>query len=405
MKLLHTADWHLGKRLDRFSRLPEQRAVLEEICTIAEEEQVDAVLIAGDLFDSYNPPGEAERLFYRTLKRLSADGQRAVIAIAGNHDSPERIEAPHPLAQECGIILAGAPNCHISPFALETGLAVLRSEPGFVELRLPRDSAPLRLLLTPYANEVRLRTFLGDEDTEEELRRLLQRRWQALADAHCDGAGVNVLLTHLFFIRKGETPVEEPEDEKPILHVGGAQAIYTENVPRQMQYVALGHLHGRRIVTEDPCPMIYSSSPLAYSMSEAGQQKQVIIVEVEPGQPAVWREVPLTAGRPLMRKRCEGVPEAVEWLKAHPHAWVELTLVTDTFLTAEERRALAEAHDGVVAIIPEVRDPDLQDSAGGHSIRLDMSMEELFRAYFRHRHGQEPGEDILDLFREILAEN
>ena len=93
MKFLHTADWHLGKKLNGHSRHPEQVEVLDEICRIAEEKAVDLILVAGDLFDNSNPSIESTELFYKTLRRLSADGSRAVIAIAGNHDSPERIAA------------------------------------------------------------------------------------------------------------------------------------------------------------------------------------------------------------------------------------------------------------------------------------------------------------------------
>ena len=99
MKILHTADWHLGKRLERFERLPEQEVVLEEICEIADRENVDVVLVAGDLYDSFNPTIEATELFYKILRRLTQDGKRPVVAIAGKHDSPTRIEAPNPLAR------------------------------------------------------------------------------------------------------------------------------------------------------------------------------------------------------------------------------------------------------------------------------------------------------------------
>ena len=104
MKILHTADWHLGKRLDNYSRIEEQIEVMNEICEIADEQNIDLVLVAGDLFDTFNPSVEAVELFYKTLKRLANNGQRPVIAIAGNHDSPDRIDAPDPLARECGII-------------------------------------------------------------------------------------------------------------------------------------------------------------------------------------------------------------------------------------------------------------------------------------------------------------
>ena len=107
MKILHTADWHLGKKLDGFSRLEEQILVMNEIVEIADEQQVDLVLIAGDLFDNFNPSVEAVELFYKTLKRLSNNGKRPVVAISGNHNSPSLIDAPDPIARECGIILIG----------------------------------------------------------------------------------------------------------------------------------------------------------------------------------------------------------------------------------------------------------------------------------------------------------
>ena len=210
-------------------------------------------------------PTEAVELLYKTLKGLTNDGRRPVIAIAGNHDSPDRIESPDPLARECGIIFTGYPHSIVPPFALDSGLKVLRSDEGFVELALPGHDAPLRLLLTPYANEYRLRTYLGHEDSEGEMRALLQERWQQLADRYCDDNGVNLLMAHLFMVQKGDTLPEEPEDEKPILHVGGAQAVYTENIPGQVQYAALGHLHRMQRVGSATCPVYYSGSPLSYS--------------------------------------------------------------------------------------------------------------------------------------------
>ncbi|SEU13316.1 Exodeoxyribonuclease I subunit D, partial [Draconibacterium orientale] len=180
MKILHTSDWHLGKKLDDFSRMEEQQAVLQEICEIADHEQADAVLVAGDLFDTFNPPTEAVDLLYKTLKRLTQNGRRPVIAIAGNHDSPDRIEAPDPLARECGIIFAGYPNSRIASFELESGMKVLNSEDGFLEVQLPETPVPLRILLTPYANEYRLKTCLEVENSEDELRAVLQKKWEAL---------------------------------------------------------------------------------------------------------------------------------------------------------------------------------------------------------------------------------
>jgi len=405
MKLLHTSDWHLGKRLEDFARIEEQWTVLQEICEIAECEQVDAVLVAGDLFDTFNPPTEAVDLFYKTLKRLSNNGYRPVIAIAGNHDSPDRIEAPDPLARECGIIFAGYPNSVAAPFELESGLKVVQSEEGFLELQIPGNKVPLRLLLTPYANEFRLKTYLGQENSEDELRTVLQEKWQEVATKYCDNNGVNFLVTHLFVVKKGEELPEEPADEKPILHVGGAQVIYTENIPAQVQYTALGHLHRMHRVDSAPCPVYYSGSPLSYSFAEANQKKYVLVVEAEAGSRAQVTEVELTKGKKLLRKRADGMDEALNWLSENQDCLVELTMVTDTFLTAPERKQLSAAHNGIVAIIPEVKNAIGLSSGSKKSIDLTKSMEELFADYFKHEKGQEPNEEVMKLLTEILAEN
>lgn len=404
MKFLHTSDWHLGKRLEDFSRLEEQQAVMNEICEIADRERVDAVLVAGDLFDTFNPPTEAVDLFYKTLKRLSSNGRRPVIAIAGNHDSPDRIEAPDPLARECGIIFAGYPNSVVPTFELEWSLKVLHSEEGFLELKLPGIDTPLRLLLTPYANEFRLKTYLGHENSEEELRTVLQEKWEELAEKYCDNKGVNLLVTHLFVVKKGDELPEEPAEEKPILHVGGAQVLYTENIPKQIQYTAIGHLHRMHRVDSAPCPVYYSGSPLSYSFSEANQKKYVLLVDVEPGKGATVQELELTKGKRLLRKRAEGMDEALLWLTENTNCLVELTMVTDTYLTAQERKQLSAAHNGIVTIIPEVKNASEFSGGNKKSIDLTKTMEELFTDYFRHEKGQDPNAEVMKLFTEILAE-
>ncbi len=405
MKILHTSDWHLGKRLDNFSRMEEQQAVLQEICEIAERENIDASLIAGDLFDSFNPPTEAIDLFYKTLKRLSRNGYNPVIAIAGNHDSPDRIEVPHPLARECGIIFAGYPNTVITPFELDCGLKIMQKDEGFLELQLPGRSEPLRIILTPYANEYRLRACFGQENSDEKLRIVLREKWQKLANCFCDQKGVNILVSHLFMVAKGDKLPEEPDDEKPILHVGGAQPVYTEDVPIQIQYAALGHLHRMHCVDNQPSPAYYSGSPLSYSFAEANQKKYVLIIEAEPGEQATVRKIELTRGKPLIRKRAEGIQEALSWLNEHPDALVELTLVTDSFLTAMEHRQLQSVHPGIVSIIPEVNNAENRFDSNCRQIDLSKSIEELFRDYFIHEKGQEPNDELMNLFTEILAEN
>lgn len=377
---------------------------MNEICDIADRERADIVLVSGDLFDTFNPPTEAVDLFYKTLKRLTNGGRRPVIAIAGNHDSPDRIEAPDPLARECGIIFVGYPNSIVPIFELESGLKVTHCEEGFIELMLPEKDFPVRVILTPYANEYRLKHFLGADDNDSELRNLLQNHWQNLADKFCDCKGINILVSHLFMIKKGGPVPEEPEDEKPILHVGGAQAIFTENIPAQIQYTALGHLHRMHKVDDLNSPVFYSGSPISYSFSEANQKKFVLLVDIEPGERAEVREVELSTVIPLLRKRVNGIEEALQWLSENQNALVELTLVTDTFITPLERRKLNTAHQGIITIIPEVINEDIKIKNRQKQIDMSRSMESLFSDYFTHEKGQEPNEDIINIFREILAE-
>ena len=362
------------------------------------------ILLAGDVFDAFNPPTEAVELYYKTLKALSREGSCPVIVIAGNHDSPERIEAPDPLARECGIIVTGYQHTQVKPFNLPNGLKVIRSAPGFIELQLPNFDYPLRLLLTPYANEYRLKRFLGKENSDQALRQLLSDHWQGLVDQYCDDRGVNVLMAHLFFANKKEQAFIEPEEEKPILHVGGAQVIFPNNIPKGIDYVALGHLHRRHKVSSTPCPIVYSGSPMAYSFSESGQQKSVTIIEAEPGKSIEYHKVPLLQGRQVLRKRFEKIETAKEWLMEHPNAIIELTLVSDTFLPAQTKQELYAINKDLF-IIPEIQQSETSLDPQ-RTVNLNQRMDQLFEDYFKFKHkGQEPNQGILDLFKEALGVN
>jgi len=403
MKILHTSDWHLGKYLDDFSRHNEQIEVLHEICEIANSVNVDAVIIAGDLFDTYNPPTESIELFYKTLKKLSNNGKRAIVAIAGNHDSPDRIETPDPLARECGIIFIGYPNTKVAEFELDSGLKVVKSEEGFIEIKLPNVAEMLRIIHTSYANEFRLKTFLGCNDKEEQLRKVLENKWKQIADKYCDNKGVNILLSHLFFIKENGIKPEEPENEKPILHVGGAQEIFSSNIPEQMQYVALGHLHRKQIVDNEPCPIIYSGSPLSYSFAETEQNKYVISVQINCGQKAIVKEIALTKGKKLLRHKAESIADAIEWLKNNKESLVELTIVSDTYLSAKDRKQLVNTHNGIINIIPEIKNKEILNYNNAQ-IDISKNIDELFKEYFIHEKGQEPNENIMNLLKEVLSE-
>ncbi|MCH7397618.1 exonuclease SbcCD subunit D [Belliella sp. DSM 107340] len=405
IKILHTADWHLGKRIQDFSRMEEQKLALEEIIQIADEQQVDLVLLAGDIFDSFNPSHEAVELLYKTLRKLSKNGERPIIAISGNHDSTQFVEAPDPLAREMGIFFYSRYDSIIPVGKLENGIEVLNSESGFVEIKLPQHSEPIRIILAPYANEVLLKTYLGEEDRENEMRNILANKWQTLADKYCDQNGINLFTGHFFFVKEGEKPEPEPESERPILHVGGAQALYTSNIPSEIQYAALGHLHRYHAVSKSPVPAVYSSSPLAYSFSEADQEKKVVIIQAEPNKDVDYEAITLKEGRPLFRKRFENLADTLFWLEENPYCFVEITFATEHAIDAATRKAIMKAHDGIVNLIPEILNPKGQESLSLKVEDLGKDMVSLFNMYYKSEKGQEPNTELIDIFKEVISQN
>jgi DNA repair protein SbcD/Mre11 len=409
MKILHTADWHIGKRLDRFSRLDEQRDVLAEIAEIADTEAVDLVLVAGDLYDTVNPGSESEELLYTALTALSRDGRRPVVAVAGNHDSPDRVNAPDVLARRHGILMTGYPVATTGPIEGSGGFSLRSVVPGLVEINWSDNRhPPVRIILTPYANEVRLRRALIPGETssgDDLLTAALKTHWEELTEEHMQGEGINLLLTHLFFAADPSSPPEEPESERPIGHVGGAPAMSPNIVPRQVQYVACGHLH-RPHTLAGAVPVRYAGSPLSYSFSEAEQDKGVTIIEIEGrgrlGDTPDIREVALRTGFPLRRHTAGSVDGALAWLQENQDCYVELTVDLPDYLSGSDRNLLHRTHPRIVTIIPRRKDEDIQvprrtiDPAG--------DIRELFAQYFARTHGTPPGEELRQLLEEVLGE-
>lgn len=405
IKILHTADWHLGKRLQDFSRLEEQKLVLDEIVEISDRENVDMILLAGDIYDTFNPPHDAVELLYKTLRKLSKNGTRPIIAISGNHDSTQFVEAADPLARELGIFFYGKYQSIIPVGKLDSGIEILQSESGFIELTLPKFNFPIRILLAPYANEGSLKTYLGVENRDSEFRNILGKKWQTLADKYCDQQGINLFLGHFFFIKEGEKPEAEPESERPILHVGGTQALFTNSIPKQIHYAALGHLHRYHAVSHDTIPVVYSSSPLAYSFSEADQQKQVVLIHASPKNPATYQPIELKEGRPLHRVRFDNLADTLQWLEKNPYTFVELTYVTESSIDANTRKAIMSAHDGIVNLIPQIQNQSKNQLTSLQAEDLQKDMTSLFQLFYKSEKGQEPNEELLNIFKEVIGQN
>ncbi len=402
MRILHTSDWHLGKKLSSFSRIEEQRVVLDEIIDKVKELKIDLVVISGDVYDTFHPSNESMELLYESLYRISENGKRCVLAIAGNHDSAEGIDVPEKLAKNSAIFFLGDPTRVIHPFINPSGIEITKSDYGFVEIYLPSCGESVRVLLTPYVNESRLKVFLGPNSEDLKTAQLLEKRWSSIAKKYCDEEGVNILMGHLFMVPEGEK-FTEPDDEKPIVHIGGLFPLSPEIIPDEIQFVALGHLHKPILYhNSKEIPIAYSGSILEYSFRESEQQKSLFFVEVFPSKKAEIKKINLSYGKKLVQHSAESFESAIEWLKNNQNCFVEITISTDKYLDSMKIDELQKVHPGIVSIIPLVT---TIEGIKYEKVDLLKDIKTLFQEYYQSKFGVEVGEDVQGIFLELLGDS
>lgn len=382
MKILHTSDWHIGKRLMDRERLPEQREALEELVRICEDEQADVVLVAGDVFDTFMPSAEAEEVFFHAVKRL-AGARRAVVLISGNHDDGVRLAASAPISAEEGVYLFGGSKRAL-PVGGTRGVRAVGAGENYLLLE---NEAGERLYVNalPYPNEARLK----EEKTEETYAEKVARWISCGAEAREEGVPY-VLLTHLF--AAGGAASESERD----IQLGGARIVPIDCFPADA-FTALGHLHKRQRLCDN---VYYSGSLLQYSFDEANIPKSVAILKTEGNKVVFEKEVPLTSGKKLVRLEAAGVEQALALLRRYENAFVELTLHLNAPLTAQETLSLREANEGLVSLI--VRTQTAVDAP--EIVRSALSSEELFVEYYKSVYGEPPSDELKEAFLELLGE-
>lgn len=378
MKILHTADWHLGKKAEGRDRLSEQKRALEAMVRLCEEEQVDFVAVAGDVFDTYTPSAEAEDLFYLALTELSAGGRRAVFVIAGNHDDPTRLAAARELCYRHNVFLIERPG------------QLLRQEQDF-PLRLV-DSAPgsalfakkeegLALGFLPYPSEERMGTPLEKERSYSEK----VKGW--FTPVHFKKGGFDLALSHLFLAGSMKAGTERE------IEAGGLKAAGVE-VFAAAHYAALGHIHRYQRVKN----AAYSGSLLKYAFDEQ-DPKGVILVEGN-GSGLIRTDFLPLPGRDFVRLEAGSLSEARELLSAHADAYTELTLSLSEPLTFPEVRALRGDFPDLLQLKIALPDRERQTVS-----RKDLNPERLFTAYYEREFRRPPQPELVRLFTEKLEKS
>jgi len=395
MRILHTSDWHLGKHLEGFSRLEEQRVFLKELCQICDEQNIDVVIVAGDVYDTSNPPAQAEKLYYEALKDISDSGKRPVFAIAGNHDNPDRIQAAWPLASEQAILLAGHPKMesYSGPFG---NFNIKGLSDNVFELEIRGEK--LRLGLLPYPSERRLNEVLSDSDDETLRQASYSERLGHIfesMDAQFSKEAFNIAVSHIFVMGGSTT-----ESERPI-QIGGTLVVDPKHLPKNADYIALGHLHRPQPVRKSEQPAYYAGAPLQYSRSEIGYTKSVSVIEKNGSGEIEITEIPLAMPKPIEVWRCKGIAEALEKCEKHKKrsVWVYLEVETDQVLSQSEIKALKELKPDLLSIMPIL---EKQDDIEGESKPEEKGFECLFTEYYEHIRGIKPGDQLQALLGSIL---
>lgn len=371
MKILHTADWHVGRTIRNRPRDDEHRAVLAEITQIAAEESVDLVVVAGDVFDHVAPSPQSEEIVYRALLDLSGVAEHVVV-VAGNHDHPARLRAVTPLL-ELGRI-------HLASTARKPGQGGQLSLPG------------IKIGLIPFVSK---KGIVGVEELlslhSDELRATYADRVVRIVTEICAGMDsdtVNLAVGHLMVA--GSAPDGSERQAHLFEYAVPAMAF-----PSHLNYVALGHLHRQQRVPY-PAPVYYSGSPIQLDFGEEEDRKGVLVVEVEQGLPAAVRPRELRSGRHL--KTLSGTLEQIAARRDE---------VGDAYLRIELlEKARVGLADDVRELYPNAVDirlaPTGSDKPPPTPSRIGRDPGELFREYLQSSGADDPA--LVALFDELHAE-
>lgn len=372
MRFIHTADWHLGRQFHNVSLIEDQRHVLRQLITLASDAEADAIVVAGDIFDRAVPSPDAVELLDECLSELVLQRRIPVIMIAGNHDSPRRLDFASGLLAKAGLHVSGRYSAAPRP------------------LVLPDRFGPVHFFSLPYAEPAVLRELSGDPEL---LGHAQAMRWLTTqAAASLPAGGRSVCVAHCFVAGGAESESERP------LSVGGAAAVSAECFSA-FSYAALGHLHRPQAIGER---LHYSGSLLKYSFSEIPHRKSVNLVELDvSGVPLVER-VPLAPLREL--RLLEGELAALLQGPSPGESRQDFLLVrlSDTGALLDPMGRLREIYPNVLHIERPALMRAAEDALQAH--RGTGGEAELFASFFEQATGSPLSQSQDEAFGEVLEE-
>lgn len=408
IRILHTADWHVGQTLRGFSREHEHRKVFDRLEEIVVERNVDALIIAGDVFDSQNPSGEAQQLFYNALVRLSrAQPRMTIVIVAGNHDAAGRLEAPRPLLEAFNIRVVGNVRRHDGRVEAARHLVPIAGASGAVAAHVLAVSYPTAACLPNL-------TRLDGESGSPVVAGVRSLYAELLDTLRGQMDGLPFVLTGHLHVAGG---IESEGAERRIL-VGGQHAVPHDVFPTEASYVALGHLHKAQAIGRDT--VRYSGSLIPLSATEQPYAHGVTLVSLD-GAQVSSEHIPIDRPVPFLRLPQAGDMRLTELgdhltaldlqpdLPINERPFVQIRLARDGLPSGfrEEIDRIAENFpvrivDARVAAIPgALNEAVLTDPL----IRLaERDPEDLFKLAFEREFGAAPNAAHLDVFHRARAE-
>ncbi len=342
MRILNTSDWHWGRCLYGRKRYDEFTAFLDWLSAVIEDQAIDALLVAGDVFDTTMPSNRAQELYYRFLGKTANSCCRHIVVIAGNHDSPSFLNAPKEILRALNIYVVGAITER-----LEDEVIVLNDEQG----------APEAIICAvPYLRDKDIRSVEAGETIEDKNKKLIQGLQNHYADVcaiaqqkqkefedNNRNAAIPIIAMGHLFTAGGKTIDGDGVRE---LYVGSLAHVGKDVFPACIDYIALGHLHIAQCVGQAE-HIRYSGSPIPMGYGEANQEKKVVVAEFNSKTPII-KEYPVPCFQPLERVTgsLEEIQGKIEQLKtAESSAWLEIEY-TGSEIIANLRGLLDEALAG-----------------------------------------------------------
>lgn len=373
MRILHTADWHLGARLVERDRLPEHAAFLDWLIETLRAEKIDTLLLSGDVFDAANPPQDAVGLYFDFLKRLADLRTVKAVITGGNHDSASHLNAPRELLKRFEVHVFG----HAGENVVDLGETVVAAVP-FLRERDLRQAAVGEAMT----------------DVQSHVRAAIRDHYAAQLSASRALAGKRPVIAMGHLTVLGATTSDSERD----IHIGNLGAVGAD-VFEGFGYTALGHLHKpQRVAGLEH--VRYSGSPVALSFSEAADQKSVVVLDTD-GMKIETLAIPAT--RLLTRVSVSRATLAADLEKVPATSWAEVTVKLDA-PEADLDRQIREAAGGRFDVLKVLADlPQNVTSTWEHTgpALSELQPREVFRELLKER--QIEGEELSAVFDELLA--